>query len=1408
MVNMRIVQKVSTLALAILISSSVYAYKYVGSAPTDGPGLTTNNGNGQQEGEVRAASCAPATALLDLEWNNVRATIETGGNMWQNRADGTSAYEVPKGGGVSAIYAGGLWMGGRSLDQTLKLAAVKFRAAGNDYWTGPLTNDGTAEVTAETCIEYDKFSVSLKEDAVRHNTYWELVISGATADQIAEVFPDGYTMPSYFLTYPAHGNTAAGQDFYLAPFKDFNTNGVYEPELGDYPFYDYKREIDCAQRRREDQVPLFGDQTYYWIFNDKGNIHTESQGLPIGMEVRAQAFAFTTNDEVNNMTFLNYVLINQGSQTLTETYFGSWVDPDMGFANDDYVGCDVQRGLGYCYNGDAFDEAGTGSLGYGANPPAVGVDFFEGPYQDSDSLANPLTGDILAAIDSLGIPYKGLGIGYGDSIVDNERFGMRRFVYYLNDNNQIYGEPNVPQHYYNYMRGIWKNGLEMLFGGNGANSSGVISGLNAQYMFPGDTDPLNWSTYGVPPPASAIPWTEQTAGNQLGDRRFIQSAGPFTLEPGDYNNITLGVVWARAIGGDPYESVGLLRLADDKAQSLFDNCFELVNGPDAPDVAVQELDREIILMLSNNNPASNNYREEYSEFDPSIPDSYSELERSYRFEGYLVYQLLNDEVSNADLGEITKARLIAQCDLQNDVANIINYSRDQTTGLIGASLMVQGENLGVQTSFRITTDAFALGSNALINHKTYYFMVVAYGYNNYEPYDIAFGTGQDDVFKASRKSAVGAVQRIAAIPHNVSPEAGGTIANSEYGSGVPITRVEGTGNGTNLLALSSATESALMNAPYTADLAEYVPGAGPVSIKIVDPLRVQPADFKLYLRDTSETVDQDYQPEFMYWVLENETTGEMDSSYRSFATLSEDLILDYGFSISWGQYQYFNEDGEVIEHYTDLLDAELEFADPLNPWLAGIPDVDGFTELNWIRSGSIETADDTPEEEAIYSDYNDGSAGAPFTDAGEVYEKVLGGTWSPYCLAGYSAELSTGEWRNIAAPVSEDIKGDLSPSLEQKHIANIKGLNNVDIVFTSDKSKWTRSVVLEMQSITEIAEDQFNEAFGEPEKMRPRRARSVDKNGRSSEQAGYNAAEGDLVSNWGMGWFPGYAIDITTGERLNIAFGEDSWLVGENGDDMVWNPSARLYGSDGQALFGGQHWIYVFKNLRAESFYDPNDLLDVQTDFCPRYDQGAFLFNRLSSNVSFGDLKKVYRACTWVGSALGVGLTSAEQGIVPNEARVRLRVAKQYKKYDPQGSALEVFDGSSNDWNNLYTFSTKSAAPVTGSTETLETALDIINVVPNPYYAFSTYETNKLDNRIKITNLPYECTVSIYDLNGTMIRQFKKGDPTTSLDWDLKNQKNIPIASGTYIIHVNVPNVGEKILKWFGVMRPIDLDSF
>jgi hypothetical protein len=113
-----------------------------------------------------------------------------------------------------------------------------------------------------------------------------------------------------------------------------------------------------------------------------------------------------------------------------------------------------------------------------------------------------------------------------------------------------------------------------------------------------------------------------------------------------------------------------------------------------------------------------------------------------------------------------------------------------------------------------------------------------------------------------------------------------------------------------------------------------------------------------------------------------------------------------------------------------------------------------------------------------------------------------------------------------------------------------------------------------------------------------------------------------------------------------------------------------------------------------------------------------------------------------------------------------------------------------------------------GNTATLSEVLDEINVVPNPYYAYSQYETSKLDNRIKITNLPEVCTVTIYNLHGTQVRQFRKADPLTSIDWDLKNERNVPIAGGVYLIHIEVPGVGERVIKWFGILRPTDLDNF
>ena len=70
------------------------------------------------------------------------------------------------------------------------------------------------------------------------------------------------------------------------------------------------------------------------------------------------------------------------------------------------------------------------------------------------------------------------------------------------------------------------------------------------------------------------------------------------MEPGALNNITTEWSMHELNSPDPFQSVELVRKADDKAQALFDNCFRILNGPDSPEMSIQELDKELILYLN------------------------------------------------------------------------------------------------------------------------------------------------------------------------------------------------------------------------------------------------------------------------------------------------------------------------------------------------------------------------------------------------------------------------------------------------------------------------------------------------------------------------------------------------------------------------------------------------------------------------------------------------------------------------------------------------------------------------------------------------------------------------------------------------------------------------------------------
>ncbi len=1360
------------------------------------------------------ASCAPASANLTMKYNDVSARLETGGMLFLDRANGRAAYEVPKGSGNTAIYAASLWMGGTDVNNQLKLAAQKYRSSGNDFWTGPLSTFGgdkgdydpsqpvgdgavhgygDANINADQCVAYDKFFTIRKSEVIQFITWKDC----ETKKQDNCESPSNEVLNRIYA-WPAHGDVSAGQDHYLAPFKDVNNNGEYEPLLGDYPWYDDilgRDDIKCGSDRR---ISLFGDETHWWVFNDKGNIHTETGGDPIGMEIRAQAFSFATSDDVNRMTFYNYELINRGTQTLYNTYFSQYVDADLGGATDDYVGCDVTRGLGYCYNGDNYDDNYQSSKGYGSLPPAIGVDFFEGPYQDADNIDNPGPKDdtikkitivptVIDAIENKGIVYAGLGIGYGDGIIDNERYGMKRFTYYTAQASQSQSDPTSAAQYYNYMNGKWRFGDKMVYGGTGFPNSPGATTIKADYMFPDDSDTLDWGTGGVDPGMKS--WSELTKPNQPQDRRFVQSAGPFTLRPGAVNNITVGIVYARSAEGDLMASVRALKRADTKAQSLFDNCFKLLEPPSAPKLSIQELDKSVVLTLSNPS-SSNNFGEKYKELDFNIVSTIDNkpTDRYYRFEGYLIYQMKDNTGSVADVTNTDKARLVAQCDIKNGISRIVNFEFDEELGFSLPVEKVSGANSGLKHSFLVTSDQFT--KTSLVNNKSYYYIAVAYAYNSFKKYDPNDPTaldGQKTPFIMSRNSYDGSpIVASLAIPHNTRAE--NIEKNSNYGSTPKITRIDGRGNGNRHLELTEESKNKILKTGFLTT-PTYDNGYGPLSVKVVDPLSLKggyyTCKFNGYVSDTSKSYSNfnGSSIDTSSWTIyrfDKEGGSILDSvtSDETIGSDNEQIIPDWGISVEIFQSKYYfatSSYSEEYRRYSDPISSSITFADSSKKWLSFVKDDNSFSPNNWIRSGDYvpEANESKPElgweNPYLYADEKG-------LDPEKKYSSLISGGIAPHCLVGYQSEFMP-----LAYP-SFFTKSFYS---DARNFSSISRLTSIDIVITSDTSKWTRCPVIELGRHKSLNE-------GNAEAGTLRRGISVDKNGNQIKDTANNKYAR------GMGWFPGYAIDLESGMRLHMAFGENSFLSIDNGRDMIWNPNEITYDNTGNPHLGGQHPIYIF-GYNVHGYYSPDTFRN-----CPYYDGvNNWVYDNLALNSdpkNYERYKDVYHSLQWVVNPV----LNSDSKLLSTNVTLKVRINKEFNDFKTTGL---------NNGKPMYGWSQDALASTISSQDRKVDELSLINVVPNPYYAYSAYEAyssvsrHNLDTRVKITNLPENCTIKIFNISGKLIWSFKKASKVNYVDWDLKNTQAIPIASGIYLIHVDVPGVGSTVVKFFGGMREVDLEN-
>lgn len=470
-----------------------------------------------------------ANARLDI--NQASAMANSNGDLFTDYA--LPQFNIPKGSTTNTFWAGTLWVGGLDAGGQLHVAAQTYRQTGNDFYPGPVMN--TASYSAANDLLW--------------NRVWK--INRSTIDSFRlGLFS---TIPNEILTWPGNGNTAMGQAAQLADYVDINSDGVYDPNAGDYP---------CIK----------GDQALFMIFNDDRDVHTETGGQKFGFEFHAMLYAYSAPGTwLDTVVFLNYKMFNRSSFAFNNVYVGSWMDFDLGDFQDDYVGCDVARNVFYAYNGDAND--GTSSMPtfgtFGANPPAQGVVVLRGPLADAgDGRDNNRNG----IVDEPG-----------------EVCMMNKFIHFDNNFTQT-GNPQNAQHYYNYLSGFWTDGSPLTYGGTGYGGSTV-----SDFMFPGASDPLGWGTNNIP----QSPWDETSLPY---DRRGLGSSGPFTLQPGAEMCMDYAFVYGRGTAG-PASSVVDMQAKADSARVFYNGnspCTCVINP-----LAVNEISNELFFQLYPN-PTSDN----------------------------------------------------------------------------------------------------------------------------------------------------------------------------------------------------------------------------------------------------------------------------------------------------------------------------------------------------------------------------------------------------------------------------------------------------------------------------------------------------------------------------------------------------------------------------------------------------------------------------------------------------------------------------------------------------------------------------------------------------------------------------------------------------------------------------------
>ena len=104
--------------------------------------------------------------------------------------------------------------------------------------------------------------------------------------------------------------------------------------------------------------------------------------------------------------------------------------------------------------------------------------------------------------------------------------------------------------------------------------------------------------------------------------------------------------------------------------------------------------------------------------------------------------------------------------------------------------------------------------------------------------------------------------------------------------------------------------------------------------------------------------------------------------------------------------------------------------------------------------------------------------------------------------------------------------------------------------------------------------------------------------------------------------------------------------------------------------------------------------------------------------------------------------------------------------------------------------------------------VNTINVFPNPYYGVNIFEKSATEKFVTFSHLPEKTTIKIFNLAGIHARTLYKNDPEQFFRWDLRNENGFFVASGLYVIYIDMGNIGIRTLKLAVIMENQNLNTF